>query len=172
MQVLRQLPAELERRNIGLVVLDSIAMLARLEHDSRAMIARQKLLAEQSSLLKQAAERFGIPVVVTNQVTAGTDASDGQQRAALGVVWAHAVNTRLVLDQHMGMRRLQVSSCAVPACVTGLIWMRSALHGWSATKALLRASMLALVQSCMLLITLRSPRKGARGHSQPCGTIV
>jgi RAD51-like protein 1 len=108
MQVLRQLAEELHRRNVGLVVLDSVAMLARLEYDSRQVVTRQKLLAEQASLLKQAAERFCIPVVVTNQVTGGESGEAGQQRAALGVVWAHAVNTRLVMDQQAGVRRVRV----------------------------------------------------------------
>lgn len=124
MQVLQQLPSELERRNIGLVVLDSAAMLVRLEHDSRQFFERQQLLAEQASMLKQTAERFGIPVVVTNQVTGG--GPEEQQRAALGVVWAHAVNTRLVMDQQGGVRRIRVClSIASPLhrCTASSVWL-------------------------------------------------
>ena len=110
MKVLKRLPDELQERNVGLVILDSVAMLMRLEYDSRQVAARQQSLAEQASLLKQAAERFAIPVVVTNQITGGADGSGGgdQQRAALGVVWAHAVNTRLILDQQDRVRRVRV----------------------------------------------------------------
>ena len=111
MQVLSQMSGELEKRNVGLVVLDSVAMLARLEFDSRQIIARQKMLAEQANLLKQAAEHFNIPVVVVNQITAGSEEASGH-RAALGVVWAHAVNTRLVLDQQQGVRRVRVRSAS------------------------------------------------------------
>ena len=97
------------------VILDSVAMLARLEYGTDQVAARQKLLAEQASLLKQAAERFSLPVVVVNQVTGGGDGTGpaGGQRAALGVVWAHAVNTRLVLDQQQNVRRVRVR-CLAP----------------------------------------------------------
>jgi predicted ATP-dependent serine protease len=100
------------RRRVGLIVLDSVAMLARLEFGTDQVITRQKMLAEQASLLKQVAEQFDIPVVLTNQVTGGGNASGttGAQRAALGVVWAHAVSTRLVLDQQQHIRWLRVCS--------------------------------------------------------------
>jgi RecA/RadA recombinase len=100
------------RRRVGLIVLDSVAMLARLEFGTDQVITRQKMLAEQASLLKQVAEQFDIPVVLTNQVTGGGNASGtpGAQRAALGVVWAHAVSTRLVLDQQQHIRWLRVRS--------------------------------------------------------------
>lgn len=115
MKVLKRLPDELQERNVGLVVLDSVAMLMRLEYDTRQVAARQQNLAEQASLLKQAAERFHLPVVVTNQITGGSSGdaqgAGDQQRAALGVVWAHAVNTRLILDQQDRVRRVRVRIC-------------------------------------------------------------
>ena len=115
MHVLTRIEAELQQRSFAAIILDSAAVLLRSEFDPRQVAARQRQLAEQASLLKRAAERFDIPVVVTNQITAGDGAEGGQQRAALGVVWAHAVNTRLVLDRAGENRRIRVR--APPAAV-------------------------------------------------------
>ena len=56
-------------------------------------------------MLKQLAEDFAIPVIVTNQMTTKWtdiasdtgDESNEQLAAALGNTWAHSVNTRLEL---------------------------------------------------------------------------
>ena len=69
----------------------------------------------QASRLKYLAEAFRIPVLVTNQVTTqwgeaaafgsgggGGGGSEGHLTAALGTLWAHAVNTRLVLESLAG----------------------------------------------------------------------
>lgn len=106
MNILQHLPAELSRRSVGLVVVDSIAMLARLEFSQDDIPRRQRFLAQQAALLKQSAEQFNLTVVVTNQIMGG-QGSDGQ-RAALGVVWGHAVNTRLIMEQRHGIRSIRV----------------------------------------------------------------
>ena len=71
----------------------------------------------QASLLKRAADDFRIPVVVTNQVTADMDsahpqapgsAGDETVVAALGTLWAHAVNVRLVLESRQQTRYITV----------------------------------------------------------------
>lgn len=113
MDVLQHLPAELSRRRVGLVIVDSIAMLARLEFSQDDIPRRQRVLAQQAALLKQSAERFNLTVVVTNQITGGqgSGASD-DQRAALGVVWSHAVNTRLVMEQRHGVHGMRVRSAS------------------------------------------------------------
>lgn len=106
MNILQHLPAELSRRRVGLVVVDSIAMLARLEFDKDDIPKRQRFLAQQAALLKQSAEQFNLTVVVTNQIMDGRG-GDGQ-RAALGVVWGHAVNTRLIMEQRNSIRSIRV----------------------------------------------------------------
>ena len=79
---------------------------------------------QQAAILKSLAETFRIPVVVVNQVTAqmyapsshafqGTTTSTGrpaqtQLTAALGTMWAHAVNTRLVLESVADVRYIKV----------------------------------------------------------------
>ena len=88
---------------------------------------------QQAATLKSLAETFRIPVVVVNQVTAqvhvpashafqgdpGHRANRQQEShltAALGTMWAHAVNTRLVLESVADVRYIKVclvlASCA------------------------------------------------------------
>lgn len=77
----------------------------------------------QASRLKFLAETFRIPVLVTNQVTTsfggggaggtggtGGGGGGGHLTAALGTLWAHAVNTRLVLESVQGAGR-QAGAC-------------------------------------------------------------
>jgi len=90
-----------------LLIVDSVASVARKDVD---VVQRQELLAKQASILKYLSETFTIPIVVTNQVTTQfgqsvasfdfqSDKSQGSRTtAALGTLWAHCVNTRLVLD--------------------------------------------------------------------------
>lgn len=117
MNVLQQLPSELAKRSVGLVIVDSIAMLARLEFSHDDIPRRQRYLAQQASLLKKSAEQFNLTVVVTNQIMGGQGmgSSDGQ-RAALGIVWSHAVNTRLVLEQRSGIRIVRVWLACRKSC--------------------------------------------------------
>ena len=79
---------------------------------------------QHAAILKLLAETFRIPVVVVNQVTAqmsrqtthafegnavaSTAPEPGQLTAALGVMWAHAVNTRLVLETIADVRYIKV----------------------------------------------------------------
>eukprot|EP00892_Ulva_mutabilis_P003147 jgi/Ulvmu1/12833/UM098_0015.1 len=114
MNVLQRLPVELSRRSVGLVIVDSIAMLARLEFSQEDIPRRQRVLAQQAALLKRSAEQFNLTVVVTNQITGGQGNGSGDgQRAALGVVWSHAVNTRLVMEQRNGINCVRVAKCPV-----------------------------------------------------------
>jgi RAD51-like protein 1 len=100
LDILQKLRSVMPAHCTRLVVVDSVAALARQEFGADTLIARQDLLAQQAALLKSLAEDFGVPVVVTNQVTTrfARDAADeGALGPALGNTWAHCVNTRLVL---------------------------------------------------------------------------
>jgi RAD51-like protein 1 len=55
-------------KNVKLIVVDSIASLARKEFDVSSMVTRQRLLSKIAAILKRYAEIFHIPVIVTNQV--------------------------------------------------------------------------------------------------------
>ncbi|KAL3147194.1 DNA repair protein RAD51 [Trebouxia sp. C0010 RCD-2024] len=111
--------------NIKLVLVDSIAALARSEFSRDKVVDRQQMLGQQAAILKSLAETFRIPVVVVNQVTAqvhapanhpfqGSASTGNRQQeshltAALGTVWAHAVNTRLVLESVADVRYIKVA---------------------------------------------------------------
>ena len=65
---------------VRLVVVDSVAALARREWDAGEAVeirARSELLARQASALKALAETFCLPVVVTNQITSRMRGREG-----------------------------------------------------------------------------------------------
>ena len=110
---------------------------------------------QQAATLKSLAETFRIPVVVVNQVTAqvyapATHAFQGQTApagqpaqthltAALGTMWAHAVNTRLVLESVADVRYIKVSSAVTlhlvlsnnSTKVSSVHWLRSVACSFS-----------------------------------------
>lgn len=100
-------------KNVGIVVIDSVAALARTEFSggsSSSLVARQDMLSRLATTLKFMAETFNIPILVTNQVSStsssstsfgsGFDDSFGHhQTAALGNTWAHAVNIRIFFEE-------------------------------------------------------------------------
>ena len=85
-------------KNVRLLLVDSVAAVARQEYSS--IVHRQQWLNKQASLLKFIAERFDIPVIVTNQVTTTFRSSSNNSNLlpALGNTWSHCVNTRLLLN--------------------------------------------------------------------------
>ncbi|KAF7147872.1 hypothetical protein RHSIM_Rhsim03G0264200 [Rhododendron simsii] len=110
-QIKTQLP-------IKLVVIDSIAALFRSEFDNTPsdLKRRSSLFFKISSKLKSLANRFGLVVVVTNQVVDFVGPDDGLNGLrvgnlgclyssgrrvcpALGLSWANCVNSRLFLSR-------------------------------------------------------------------------
>lgn len=134
---LNSLESIIRDQGVSFIVIDSIAALARTADNSVSLFERQRMLGRQASKLKYLSETFSIPVLVTNQVTTvlreGTldqapvgagvtapngmsSASTGQLTAALGTGWAHAVNTRLVVEYVKGFRYLRIAkSPAAPS---------------------------------------------------------
>ena len=95
-ELLASLEETVIAESVGLVVVDSVAALARNEFDRASLPQRQSRLSKQASLLKWLASVFSIPVVVTNHVSKHI-ASTTDVVPALGNTWSHAVNIRLVL---------------------------------------------------------------------------
>ncbi|XP_045582149.1 DNA repair protein RAD51 homolog 2 isoform X2 [Procambarus clarkii] len=115
-------------KDVGLLIVDSIASLARKEitsSSSLSNIARTNQLASWAAKLKCLAQQLNICVVVTNQVTTqvakkelhvteeihSLDEEDGELHTgsrertfsrhvtpALGNTWTHCVNTRFILQ--------------------------------------------------------------------------
>lgn len=137
MSTLEQLESLVIEQGIRLVVLDSAAALARKEFGRETLAERQRLLGRQAAMLKQLAEDFAIPVIVTNQMTTyrtgvapGTgEGSNEQLAAALGNTWAHSVNTRLELSRDAegalparSRRRVIAGTRSPNSCMLGCGW--------------------------------------------------
>jgi len=104
-QRLKALEEVIIRKKVKLIVLDSIASLARKEMGHRGLLnERNKIVVRQATMLKYYAQTFNLSVLVTNQIKAIQEAdvavkvTDGDDLVpALGNTWAHAVNTRMVV---------------------------------------------------------------------------
>ncbi|KAL3841039.1 hypothetical protein ACJIZ3_025630 [Penstemon smallii] len=99
--------------NIKLIVIDSIAALFRGEFENTPveLKRRSSIFFKISSKLRFHARKFGLAVVLTNQVVDVMDSSDSPRIgnsgflcssgrrvcAALGLSWANCVNTRLFM---------------------------------------------------------------------------
>ncbi|KAK9055236.1 hypothetical protein SSX86_026318 [Deinandra increscens subsp. villosa] len=107
------------RLDIKLIVIDSIAALFRseFENNARDLRRRSSLFFKISSVLKSHANRFGIAIVLTNQVVDSIDNGEGASGVrignlerlytsgrrvcpALGLSWANCINSRLFLSMH------------------------------------------------------------------------
>jgi len=100
------------RLPVKLVIVDSITALFRVEFENHEYIARSQAIAEQARMLNQIATRFGVVVLVTNQVTdvfdthtstygglGGLVSSGRLVRPALGLVWSQSIFQRLCLSR-------------------------------------------------------------------------
>ncbi len=77
-KIFRQLGELVSAEKVGLIVVDSIAMLYRLQRGSDDEIrTTNKELANQLAILSQVARKKGIPVLVTNQVYTDFERKDG-----------------------------------------------------------------------------------------------
>ncbi|CAN8248392.1 unnamed protein product [Cochlearia groenlandica] len=103
---------------LKLIVLDSVAALFRSEFDNTRTDLRKRasLFFKVSMKLKHLANKFGLAVVITNQVTDFVESSDGLSGLrignlrylcssgrrvvpALGLAWSHCVNSRLFISR-------------------------------------------------------------------------
>lgn len=91
--LVKSFESSLAADNVGLIVLDSISDVVRGEHVS--IVERQQNIAKVANALKQLADSYQLPVIVTNQVM-GT--LDNGTVASLGTMWYHLLNMRLLLS--------------------------------------------------------------------------
>ncbi|CAH8386466.1 unnamed protein product [Eruca vesicaria subsp. sativa] len=106
------------RLPLKLIVLDSVAALFRSEFENTPgdLRKRSSLFFKVSGKLKRLADRFGLVVVITNQVTDFVESSDGLSGLrignlrglyssgrrvvpALGLAWANCVNSRVFISR-------------------------------------------------------------------------
>ncbi|CAM9808352.1 unnamed protein product [Hapterophycus canaliculatus] len=145
---LESLQTRIIEGNVRLIVLDSIAALARRDFAREDTVNRQELLTRQAAVLKSLAYTFSIAVVVTNQVTSGwqggnsrhsiashtnsnsrnensafeTEVSGGRGERciipALGNTWHHCVSNRLILEQHESYREMHLTKSPLAPAVS------------------------------------------------------
>ncbi|KAL3643043.1 hypothetical protein CASFOL_013858 [Castilleja foliolosa] len=113
LDVLPRLDFLVPKLNIKLLVIDSIAALFRGEFENTPVELKRRsgIFFKVSSKLKLLARKFGLAIVLTNQVVDVMGGSDGLRIgnsaslcssgrrvcAALGLSWANCVNTRLFM---------------------------------------------------------------------------
>lgn len=101
----KRIPQKCKSDNVRLLVIDSIAGIFRTEFDatkSDQRFQRTISLFRLATELKILADSYRLCVIVVNQVTAaGFDQPEHFGRVdpipALGLVWSHCVNTRVIL---------------------------------------------------------------------------
>ncbi|KAL2329610.1 hypothetical protein Fmac_017191 [Flemingia macrophylla] len=119
-------------RPVRLLLIDSIAALFRADFDNTAADLRRRsaLFFRISAGLRRLARRFGLAVVVTNQVVdfigdgdvrvgnleTGLFSSGRRVCPALGLAWAHCVNSRVFLsrDEHGPVKTRRMSVVFAP----------------------------------------------------------
>lgn len=113
--VLSRLDVCVRNLNIKLIIVDSIASMFRgvYENCRSGLIRRSSILFKMASKLKLIGRKYGVAVVVTNQVTDLFDSginnrignatimetSGRHVCASLGLSWASCVNTRLFMSR-------------------------------------------------------------------------
>lgn len=113
---------------LKLIIIDSIAALFRSEFDNNAgdLKRRSSLFFRTAGKLKSIAKKFGVAVVVTNQVVdlVDSDGANGLQVGnfgclfssgrrvcpALGLSWANCINSRLFLSRFDGIGRNRIGT--------------------------------------------------------------
>lgn len=95
-------------KKIGLIVLDSAAMLYRLElGKNRDVYAVNREFGVQLSYLTEIARRHHIPVIVTNQVYADID-NDGETRIVGGDILRYASKCMIEIKRLSGRNRAAI----------------------------------------------------------------
>ena len=97
---IQRLEGLIAESDVRLIVVDSIAALARRDFNSDEIPQRQALLVRKASILKYYAGTYNIPVLTTNQASQHTRSF---VTPALGNSWSHSVNTRVRRVYHLGV---------------------------------------------------------------------
>ncbi|CAM9349639.1 unnamed protein product [Pylaiella littoralis] len=86
---LESLQTRIIEGNVRLIILDSVAALARRDFAREDTMNRQELLTRQAAVLKSLAYTFSAVVVVTNQVTTGFSSTSGIQAGSRQGIASH-----------------------------------------------------------------------------------
>ena len=83
--------------DIKLLIIDSLAALFRVEYNKDESNNRTNDLKSIGATLHNLINQYGLTVICTNQMTA--DFSTNSAQPALGLMWSHMINMRLVLTR-------------------------------------------------------------------------
>ncbi|EKF31859.1 meiotic recombination protein DMC1, putative [Trypanosoma cruzi marinkellei] len=111
MHLLSMVAAKMAEDQFGLLVVDSITALFRVDFSGRGELAeRQQKLAKMMSHLIKLAEEFNVAVYITNQVVADPGGASmfvaDPKKPVGGHILAHASTTRLSLRKGRGDQRV------------------------------------------------------------------
>lgn len=106
--LITQLPYFLAPRNIGLLIIDSIAGLFRSENEKCDYVTRSQEFKNISKTLNSLQDQYNLAVVVVNQIA--DNVATGTSEACLGLSWANNVTCRFCLSKNIDspMRKFEV----------------------------------------------------------------
>lgn len=129
-----KLPSLLQKNNVKLVVIDSIAALFRFEFTQKDdFVARSSFLWDYGSRLKLLSDKFGVPVIIVNQVSDYMDELDSVESRvipALGLVWSHCISHRILVRKSTQKRTFENSKIELVIRELHVI-LSSFLPNWS-----------------------------------------
>lgn len=96
-------------RPIRLVVVDSIAFHYRCTNSD--YLGRSRSLSNVASLLSGMATKYNLAVVAVNQMTTKISGDNSRVVPALGESWAHAVTTRIMIEQQNPNQQESIRLC-------------------------------------------------------------
>lgn len=103
---LKKVKNVVSRRNIKLLIIDSIAGIFRGNYETNDLTQRTQDLRTTGNILHNLSFNYNLLVVCVNQVTQSL--SDGSVIPALGLAWANIVTTRLMLTRRGTSRFMEV----------------------------------------------------------------
>lgn len=94
-----RLTSLLQKEEIKIIVIDSIAAVFRVEFESWELSTRAKLLSTVGNLLQKISFKYNICILCVNQVSAviHPTSKSNDVKPALGLTWSYFIKTRLQL---------------------------------------------------------------------------
>ncbi|ETV71618.1 hypothetical protein H257_13079 [Aphanomyces astaci] len=105
---------------IKMIIIDSLATLAKHSSTDMSVATRQMLLMRVASVLKLLASTYDAYVITTNHTTTRKDQMGLYSQPALGLAWSHCITNRVVLEKTSpSTKAMTVHKAAVagPACI-------------------------------------------------------
>ncbi|MHA1214958.1 MAG: DNA repair and recombination protein RadA [Candidatus Hodarchaeales archaeon] len=110
MQIVAKADKVVEKNNIKLIIVDSMASHFRAEFPGKDNLPRrQQLLMSHAEDLQRLAESYDLAVMTTNQILSNPDSlfsGSGNLEPALGFAWGHRPTHRILLRKSRGTARI------------------------------------------------------------------